>query len=71
MRKYKLATVVAEVLVEGGVGDDPVEVGLTPHLLEEAPLVHSHRDPSRLVSSIFEGLAGHLGQLDQLASPQG
>ena len=37
MRKYKLATVVAEVLVEGGVGDDPVEVGLAPHLLEDAP----------------------------------
>ena len=74
VRKYKLATVVAEVLVEGGVGDDPVEVGLAPNLLEDAPLVHSHRDPSRLVSSILEGLAGHLGQLDllhQLASPRG
>ena len=64
----------AEVVVDGRVGEDPGQARLALHLLKLAPLIHSHCDPPRLVGSIFEALAGHLGSFDrlhQLASPWG
>ena len=63
---------VAEVEVEGGVGDDPGQVRLGLHLLEHAPLVHPHRDPPLLVSSVpqrFGSQLSILAGLHQLPPP--